>query len=199
MLSTTESSNHTTSLGEEKQASVLFADIADFTEMTEKTSSKHLVQILNRYFQIAGSIVKANHGRIIDYYGDGFLAIFGLDGESEHSSNLIKAGFDLQEAINSFKKDVQAIIHSDFKIRLGGNTGKVYWGTIGIEGMQKNAAIGDTVNFASRIEQANKKLKTNFLISESLYEQFDERCISLEKFNIKAKGKKGMHHVYALN
>ena len=192
-------SNHISNLGEEKQASVLFADIADFTEMTEKTPSKDLVQILSRYFQIAGQIVKANHGRIIDYYGDGFLAIFGLDDEREHSVNLIKAGFDLQKAINDFKKEVQAIIHSDFKIRLGGNTGKVYWGTIGIEGMQKEAAIGDTVNFASRIEQANKALNTNFLISETLYQQFDKWCINLEKFKIEAKGKKGIHQVYALN
>lgn len=187
------------SLGEEIEASVLFVDIADYTAFTEKTPAYDVVHVLNRYFFIAGNIIKDNNGRIIDYYGDGFLAIFGLDGDKNHAANLIKAGFDLQEAIDQFDHDIHALVERDFKIRLGAHTGKVIWGTIGIEGMQKEAAIGDTVNFASRIEQANKDLNTKFLISESLYKQFDKWCTVSGSYEIKAKGKEGIHKVFALD
>ncbi len=187
------------SLGEEIEASILFVDIADYTAFTEQTPAYDVVHVLNRYFYIAGNIIKENKGRIIDYYGDGFLAIFGLDGDENHATNVIRAGFALQEAIDKFDHDVHELVHKDFRIRLGAHTGKVIWGTIGIKGMQKEAAIGDAVNFASRIEQANKNLNTKFLISESLYKQFDKWCTVTGCYDIEAKGKEGIHKVYALD
>lgn len=187
------------SLGVEIEASVLFVDIADYTAFTEQTPAYDVVHVLNRYFFIAGNIIKENKGRIIDYYGDGFLAIFGLDGDKNHAGNLIKAGFALQDAIDQFDHDIHALVDREFKIRLGAHTGKVIWGTIGIEGMQKEAAIGDTVNFASRIEQANKDLNTKFLISENLYKQFDKWCTVSGSYDIEAKGKEGIHKVFALD
>ncbi len=162
------------SLGVEMKASVLFVDIADYTAFAEKTPAYDVVHVLNRYYYIAGSIIKKYNGRIVDYYGDGFLAIFGLDGNKNHAANLISAGFDLQDAVAQFDHDIHTLVDNEFKIRLGAHTGKIIWGTIGIEGMQKQAAIGDTVNFASRIGQANKDLNTRFLISETLYKKFDQ-------------------------
>lgn len=187
------------SLGQEKQASVLFVDIADYTAFSEQTPAYDVVHVLNRYFYIAGTIIKKYNGRIIDYYGDGFLAIFGLDDDPNHAGNLISAGFALQDAVDKFDHDIHALMNGDFKIRLGAHTGKVIWGTIGITGMEKEAAIGDTVNFASRIEQANKALNTKFLISEALYKQFDKWCTISGSYEIEAKGKEGIHKVYALD
>ena len=176
------------SLGEVVDASVLFVDIADY----------NVVHVLNRYFYIAGNIIKKHNGRIVDYYGDGFLAIFGLDHQPNHTKNVISAGFELQKAISKFDEEVHDLVNSSFKIRLGAHTGKVIWGTIGIEGMQKEAAIGDTVNFASRIEQANKTLNTDFLISEALFKKFESCCIVNGEYEIEVKGKKGNHKVYSL-
>jgi len=187
------------SLGQEKQASVLFVDIADYTAFSEQTPAYYVVHVLNRYFYIAGTIIKKYHGRIIDYYGDGFLAIFGLDDDPNHASNLISAGFALQDAVDKFDHEMHNLINGDFKIRLGAHTGKVIWGTIGIKGMEKEAAMGDTVNFASRIEQANKSLNTKFLISEQLYKQFDKWCTISGSYEIEAKGKEGIHKVYTLD
>lgn len=187
------------SLGQVKNASVLFVDIADYTAFSEQTPAYDVVHVLNRYFYIAGTIIKKFNGRIIDYYGDGFLAIFGLDDDPKHAGNLISAGFALQDAVDKFDHDIHALVNRDFKIRLGAHTGKVIWGTIGITGMEKEAAIGDTVNFASRIEQANKALNTKFLISEALYKQFDKWCTISGSYEIEAKGKEGIHKVYALD
>ena len=187
------------SLGEEKEASVLFVDIADYTSFAEKTPAYDVVHILNRYFFIAGNIIKEFNGQIIDYYGDGFLAVFGIDGDKNHAANLISAGFALQDAIEKFEHDIHDLVNDSFRIRLGAHTGNIIWGTIGIEGMQKQAAIGDTVNFASRIEQANKELDTKFLISEALYKKFNKWCTISGSYEIKAKGKKGIHRVFALD
>ena len=187
------------SLGKRKEASVLFVDVVDYVELAERASLLDVVNVLSRYFRIAGKIVKESHGRIIDYYGDGFLALFGLDGRSDHSAHVIQAGFALQEAMHDFNEEVNGLVGRDFKIRLGAHTGPVIWGKIGIEGMRKMAAMGDTVNFASRIEQANKSLNTSFLISEPLYQQFDQSSTVAGSYEIQAKGKSGTHRVYALD
>ena len=126
------------------------------------------------------------------------MAIFGLDHKPNHTKNVISAGFELQEAVKKFETEVHDLVNSSFKIRLGAHTGKVIWATIGIEGMQKEAAIGDTVNFASRIEQANKTLNTNFLISEAMYKKFKKWCTVNGEYDIELKGKKGSHKVYSL-
>ncbi len=187
------------SLGKEIEASVLFVDIADYTAFAEKTPAYDVVHVLNRYFHIAGSIIKKFNGQIIDYYGDGFLAVFGIDGDKNHAANLISAGFALQDAVEKYEYDIRYLVKDQFRIRLGAHTGNIIWGTIGIQGMQKQAAIGDTVNFASRIEQANKELDTKFLISEALYKKFNKWCTVSGSHEIRAKGKKGVHRVYALD
>lgn len=186
------------SLGEVVDASVLFVDIADYTAFSERTPAYDVVHVLNRYFYIAGNIIKKHNGRIVDYYGDGFLAIFGLDRQPDHAKNVINAGFELQKAVKQFDTEIHDLVNSEFKIRLGAHTGNIIWGTIGIEGMQKEAAIGDTVNFASRIEQANKTLNTDFLISESMYKKFKKWCTINGEYDIELKGKSGSHKVYSL-
>jgi len=187
------------SLGVEKDASILFVDIADYSAFSENTPAYDIVHVLNRYFHIAGNVIKKHGGKIIDYYGDGFLAIFGLDDDPDHAQQLLKAGYELCDAIDAFDHDVHDLIDSDFKIRLGAHTGPVIWGTIGIEGMQKEAAIGDTVNLASRIENANKTLNTKFLCSQAFYDRLNEPCYIVNEYEIEAKGKKGKFKVYALD
>ncbi len=187
------------SLGVQKDASVLFVDIADYTAFSENTPAYDVVHVLNRYFHIAGNVIKKHGGKIIDYYGDGFLAIFGLDDDPQHAQNLLNAGYELCDAIDEFDNDVHDLIDQDFKIRLGAHTGPIIWGTIGIEGMQKEAAIGDTVNLASRIENANKTLNTRFLCSEDFFVKLSRPCYVVAEHEIEAKGIKGKFKVYALD
>ncbi|MDX1408306.1 MAG: adenylate/guanylate cyclase domain-containing protein, partial [Saprospiraceae bacterium] len=81
-------------------------------------------------------------------------------------------------------------------VRIGINTGSVIVGRIGIKGMQKLTTIGDAVNMAARIEQANKELQTRFLISEST-KQAAGRDVSIsEPRVIRVKGKSGEHRVF---
>ena len=118
-------------MGKELDASVLFVDIADYTAFSENTSAYDVVHVLNRYFHIAGKVIKKHGGRIIDYYGDGFLAIFGLDGNQNHAQATQDAGYELCNEIDYFDSAVHELLHHDFKIRLGAHAGKIIWGTLG--------------------------------------------------------------------
>jgi adenylate cyclase len=84
----------------------------------------------------------------------------------------------------------------EFDIRVGIHVGEVVVGTIGIAPMEKLAAIGDPVNFASRIEAANKEVGTRFLVSEGTVGELDQSFEIGRSFELPLKGKSGTHTLY---
>jgi class 3 adenylate cyclase len=85
-----------------------------------------------------------------------------------------------------------------FRIRVGLNYGEVIWSKIGIQDMEKLAAIGDAVNLASRIENANKQLGTHFLISEDAYREVEKEVVIKGVFEVEIKGKNGKYRLYEI-
>ena len=73
------------SIGTNKQVAILFADIENFTTLSERLASFDVMYLLNKYFDFAGKIVMRNRGDINNYIGDAFLAIFCLDGEVDET------------------------------------------------------------------------------------------------------------------
>lgn len=184
---------------EEIQVSTLFVDIAGFTKFAENTAPHVVAWALNEYFQMAGEVVQKHGGVIQDYFGDGFLAVFGLDREKDHSNNLLQAGLDILIGLKELNRHLEPIIGQEFNIRLGAHRGPVVYQNIGAHGMKKKAAIGDTVNFSSRLEEANKNLGTQFLISQTLFEKLSTFPVNFSQHIISVKGKKGTHVTYAVD
>ncbi len=91
---------------------------------------------------------------------------------------------------------VQTMYGRELDIRVGIHVGDAVVGTIGIAPMEKLAAIGDAVNFASRIEAANKEVETRFLVSEDTVAQLDESFQIGRSFELPVKGKSGTHMLY---
>jgi adenylate cyclase len=183
-------------LGEEREVTLLFADIADYTSLTENSLPYDVVHMLNRYYYSMGNVIQKHQGRIMDYFGDGFLAIFGMEGEGDHALNAVRAGWDMQLEMETLCPYFENLFGHKVHVRIGVNTGPAIIGSIGIRGMQKLAAIGDSVNMASRIEAANKELGTRFLIAQSTRDAIENNITTSDAFSIEVKGKEGKHIVY---
>ena len=91
---------------------------------------------------------------------------------------------------------VESLLEKKFKLRVGVHSDNVILGSIGLDGMKKLSVIGDGVNFASRIEQANKELGTYFLISKNTYELTKSSIEIADMHVIQVKGKTGVHQVF---
>ena len=186
------------SVGEERQMTMLFADIEGYTSFTESSQPYDVVHILNRYYYLMGRVVEKYKGYIMDYFGDGFLAVFGLEETENHALDAVRAGFDMQDELQKLNKYMDALFDKKFAIRIGINTDKVILGTIGIENMRKLAAIGDGVNFASRIQTANKQLGTYFLVSDSTYRAAGSDVRFKNSHDIEVKGESGFYRVHEI-
>ena len=184
------------SIGQEKEATMLFADIEGYTAFTEAALPYDVVHMLNRYYFQMGKVIRKHNGFIMDYFGDGLLAIFGLSDNNTHALDAVNAGLDMQAEIQKLNPYFKNLFDDGFKVRIGVNTGKVIVGSIGVTGMSKLAAIGDAVNLAARIEATNKDLNTYFLISESTYTKTRDSIVIKNKFDISLKGKKGEYRVF---
>lgn len=186
-------------IGDEQNLSIIFADIENYTSFTESVQPYDLVNAINRYYYMMGNVIQKYSGKVIDYYGDGLLAVFGIDRNENMEFDCVTAGIAMMKEVEVFNDYLYKYLKHRFKIRIGIHTGKVIIGNIGFKGSRKLAVIGDAVNFASRIDDINKELNTNFLISHTTYKKVVNEFTIRQEYEVEVEGKTGKHLVYELN
>jgi adenylate cyclase len=134
--------------GEEREVSVLFADLAGFTAFSEEHSPAEIIAMLNTYWAAVVPVIEAAGG-VVDYFaGDSVLAIFNAAGnEPHHAERAVKAGLAIVESA----RDVATANPGWPVFRVGVNTGPAVVGNVGIEGRHRFTVIGDTTNVAARL------------------------------------------------
>jgi adenylate cyclase len=159
--------------GQRQVMSVFFSDLAGFTQMCEGLTPDTAVRFLNRYFSLMSEVIRARQGIIDKYIGDSVMAFWGppFTDVSNHAELCCVAALDQMARLEGFRGDLPNLIgvryglpHVD--IRMGIASGEVTVGNIGSDTARGYTVIGDTVNLASRLEQANKFYGTRILVSE---------------------------------
>jgi adenylate cyclase len=138
--------------GKRIEGSVLFADIAGFTQLSEQTSPENLVRMLNRYFTLITCACSINHGIVDKYMGDGVMLIFGApEADKDHAFHAVSCALLIQKLVASenLKREEQGL--SPVKLRIGINTGTMLAGNMGSCDRMEYTVVGDTVNLASRL------------------------------------------------
>jgi len=188
-------------VGQERMLAILFADIREFTAFSDRLPAHDVVHVLNRYFHAVGRDVARFGGRIDNYMGDGLMALFGL-GESEVKDDdsaafqAVQAGLAMLDTMDTLKPYLETAYGLSFDMRVGIHFGEAVVGSVGAAGRERVTAIGDAVNFASRIEGANKVIGSRLLISEPLYTRVAQSIQVGRSLHIPIHGKSGKHALY---
>jgi class 3 adenylate cyclase len=147
----------------QREASVLFADIAGFTEMTERVGPGRTMEILNAYFDEATRIIGAHHGVVTQFQGDAVLATFNVPvTDAEHARNAVKSARRILACVST-----RDFAGERIRVRIGINTGPLVAGNVGGGGRQSYTVHGDTVNLAARLEALCKEHGASLLVSAS--------------------------------
>jgi len=184
-------------VGVEKKAAIMFADIRDFTRFSESHLPYDVIHLLNRYYHRVGNIIRHNGGHIANYMGDGMMALFEEEGETA-ANRAVQSGLEMLQAVQDLRPYVQEVHNWDLRIGVGVHYGWVVVGNIGTRNHIHETAIGDAVNFASRIESQTKAVGAALLISAdtlaalSLPIQVGQTC------TVSVKGKSGEHTLYEI-
>ena len=177
--------------GKVVEATVIFTDLENFTTISENLDPAEASALLIAYFEQTTQCILKNKGTIIKYVGDAVLAAWGAPVEEPaHAIRAADAACDLRCLAEMNVRGKR------LRTRVGVNSGKVLAGNLGSSFRFDYTMIGDTVNFASRLESLNKYLSTQVLISDSVQQQLDGGFITrrLGEFRVAGKTKTVLIH-----
>ena len=172
--------------GEECEVTTLFADVRNFTGISERIEPHELVRALNLYFStIIKSVIDFN-GIINKFGGDSVMAIWNVPVASEeHALLATKAAVSAQQAIKERQEQAPGLVKMEFGI--GINTGRAIAGNMGSRDRVEYSVIGNTVNLASRIAGAAPGGRV--WIGDGTFEQVKDsiKAAALSPLTIKGK------------
>jgi class 3 adenylate cyclase len=139
--------------GEEREVSVMFADLAGFTRFSETRRPTEVISMLNDYWAAVVPVIEAAGGVIEHFAGDGVMAIFNAAGDQpDHARRAARTALAIVDAGQPL-----SISHPGWPVfRVGVNTGRAVVGNVGVAGRHSFAAIGDVTNVAARLMAAGE-------------------------------------------
>jgi adenylate cyclase len=174
--------------GEDRVATVLFADIRGFTSMSENMAAAVVLQMLNEYFEVMVEVAFKHEGTIDKFVGDEIMVLWGAPVVHEDDpGRAVSAGLDMQKALVEFNCTREDEGLPSIEIGIGVNTGPLVAGYIGSTRTMSYSVIGDTVNTAARLCSTAKSGQV--LISEHTYDCVKGDFDFLKHDDVKVKGK----------
>ena len=152
--------------GQERVITVFFSDIQGFTSLSESMDPSHLASFMNSYLSIVTGEILNEGGTVDKYVGDAVVAFWNapLDQE-DHAVRAVRAALNCQKALAASEAAFASIGSRVPVTRIGLHTGKAIVGNMGSPSRFNYTALGDVVNTASRLENANKATGTTILVS----------------------------------
>ena len=170
----------------QQEMSVLFADIRDFTTLSETMTPQENFNFINAYLSRMEPAITSNNGFIDKYIGDAIMALF-----SDFADDAVKAGIAMLNILTNYNEDRQRVGYIPIKIGIGINSGSLMLGTVGGKSRMDSTVISDAVNLASRIEGLTKDYSVPLLISHQTLERLrnpaDYAIRIVDKVQVKGK------------
>ena len=170
----------------QEEMSVLFADIRDFTTLSETMTPQENFNFINAYLSRMEPAITSNNGFIDKYIGDAIMALF-----SDFADDAVKAGIAMLHILTNYNQDRQRVGYVPIQIGIGINSGSLMLGTVGGKSRMDSTVISDAVNLASRIEGLTKDYSVPLLISHQTLERLrnpaDYAIRIVDKVQVKGK------------
>lgn len=177
----------------EQVVTVMFADIRNYTGLSESMSPEENFRFVSAYHQRVGPLIQKNNGFINQYLGDGIMAIF-----PGNPLEAIQAAIDLQTEIEEYNHGRQQKQRRTISVGVGLHTGPLIMGIIGDEKRLDAATVADTVNIASRLEGLTKYYGARILLSEDTWRSLPtEGPFHLRRLGrVQVKGKQSSTEIF---
>lgn len=147
---------------------VMVADLRAFSSLSERQQPQELIGLINRFFDEMSQAITAHDGRIDAFYGDGFMAVFGLEGpQARGAQAAISAAADIVRAVEALNREFGAALPLPLRIGIGIHTGEAITGAVKNDNLgRREITVGETVMVASQLESATRRVLADVVVSE---------------------------------
>lgn len=174
----------------ERTLSVLFADVRDFTTISEGLAPAELGELINAYLTAMSEVIRIDHHGTLDkYIGDAVMAFWGAPvANPAHALDAVRAAQGMQRAMGTLNATMRARGWPALRIGIGVNTGAMRVGDMGSRIRRAYTVMGDAVNLASRLEGLTKVYGVGILVGEGTRAQLAGwACREVDRVRVKGK------------
>lgn len=140
---------HDTAQAERRQVTVLFVDLANFTNLSTTIDSEDMHALLTRFYETVDETIESYGGTVDKHLGDGIMALFGAPKAFEDDPlRAVRAAFDIHAAMVKLSTQEE----HELSVHVGIACGEVIAGGLGRDGQKEYTVIGESVNLASRLD-----------------------------------------------
>ena len=180
-----------------RHATVMFSDLRGFTSFAESLEPDQVITILNRYLTaMVDDAILPRGGTLVDYMGDGIMAVFGAPVEmDDHADRALAAARDKLAELERFNEWLREEygFEKSFRMGIGLNTGRVMSGNVGSERRMAYTAIGDTTNTAARLEAMTKGTPYMIFMSDATRAALSEEpadLVYVDEYEVRGRQEK---------
>lgn len=186
--------------GKRVHASVMFADIRDFTPLVESQPPEETIELLNTYYALMFDAISGHGGVVTQMMGDGLMSVFGAPLPlPDHGESAVRAAQEMVELIDLFNRERDTAGKPTIRIGIGIASGEMVAGYTGTNQRATYTCIGDTVNLAARLETHTKVAQRVILIDQETRSALSER-ITVEPLGpVPFKGKAAAAEVFSVD
>jgi adenylate cyclase len=185
--------------GVRREMTVLFTDIAGFTDLSEQLPVEQLEKFMNFYLSELSAVVFKVNGTLDKYIGDAIMAFWNapLD-QPEHAVLACRAALGMRLREQAMRQQLAAFGALGVYTRIGINSGPMVVGNLGSMQKLNYTVLGDSVNLASRLEGANKIYGTRILVAEPTVRFVNGQFLFRKLDLLRVKGRQQPMPVYEL-
>ncbi len=179
----------------QKEMTVLFNDIRDFTSISERMTPKENFNFLNNYLGYMEPVIRNNSGFVDKFIGDSIMALF-----PENTEDAINAAIEMRIKLTEFNHIISQFGQTPIDSGIGIHTGSLMLGIVGGEGRMEGTVISDAVNLASRLEGLTKLYGSSIIITEETLIKITDPTSYNYRFLdvVKVKGKKEAVYIFEI-
>lgn len=185
--------------GTRREMTVLFSDIAGFSDIAESLSVEQLEAFMNRCLTEMSNAVLATDGTLDKYIGDAVMSFWNAPlSQPDHAQRACRTALAIVRRERELRADFHRSGLPAFHARIGINSGTVVVGNMGSTNKMNYTVMGDAVNLASRLEGANKLFGSQILVGQRTFELTTADFLFRQVDLLRVKGKSRPVAVYEL-
>lgn len=175
--------------GEDRDMTVLFSDIRNFTSISEQLSAAQLKEFLDLFLTPMTEVIFKHRGTVDKYIGDSIMAFWGAPlKDKKHAQHALGTALEMQQALTQLNFELSKKGLPEIAIGIGANSGIMSVGDMGSKFRRNYTVLGDAVNLASRVESLTKYYGVKIIVTEeTLKNQLHFVFRQLDRVKVKGK------------